>query len=102
MAQVSSSLPVLTVSNCCFIALHSNPMGCFVRGDKVSEWRAYVCNYEYVFLASVKKDDETLFETDVSIKPNTMYVIGRVVQPQVDCSNDPNAYARFRWDFTPM
>ena len=62
-----------------------------------------MCNHEYVVVVSCKKDDEKLsFETDPTVVPNTMYVVGRVVQPNTDCKGDPNAYARFRWDFAPL
>ena len=73
MENAVSSLPVLTEANCCFVAVQSHPAGCFVRGDKVSEWRPYVCTHEYVVVVSCKKDDEKLpFDTDTTYEKNVV------------------------------
>ena len=89
--------PVLTADNCFIIVLHSHPMGDMVRRQKKTESRPRKVHRHILVFASAKIDSPALpWDTDRTIKPNTIYCVGWVN------NISEGVYASYDWELGPL
>jgi hypothetical protein len=92
--------PELTASNCFFIVLHSQPLGRINRRLTCTESRPRKVHRKIVLLVSAMVDSTSLpWDSDPSIKPNTVYCVGWVDHITEATSE---SYSNYDWHMDPL